>query len=1047
MRRSRNFRRIRVVNATLSAVALAISLIFATGVNTSASADAASELRQLIVDARNALEKGEPEKALPLIDRAIDYFDPDKPAHIGNLAFLFNELSVARRAAKQPKRANEAAAKAIELAQQSGASVDQLASYLMSFGLTLYDIGDYGSAEQAFRDATELAREASPEFKRDLNTNLAQSMMAQGRYREVTELISNSPIPGNNQELSEIVVQAYLALRETQFARQLLNDLMISGNGFGVRILDARVNLAEGNVGKAQEVLDQLLPELIEGPLRASALYNRAETDFVRGRFGEAQIWNDRAIASLLSVYGPNHQNIAQGIQRQALIEQEVGANKDALKSYSRAIDLFNESLGADHALTRLALVEEARLLGRIGDTTSAIEQLRNVASSKHENHVDSFESKLATLALGLVNFEQGEFDQANIYLQSVLVETENSGIPPIDRLPGLTALAEISLRNGDADKALIYINKAIEIAETSQLTGVDKLSESRRVLAAIFRMTGKLQEALNLARQNSTDVEERLKELSRVPSYSSEFSPRSMRQQISQHLSLLWDVTTGAFDETSLDELFRTAQLIHLNETTSATNGLVNAKSVGETEVAVLLRKRRDAQERLRALTEAASRTSTHHETIERVNATREEISSVETLLLRAAPEIMSTLTPRTVAVEEVRAKLQPAEALWMQTTFKNETWVFLLDSDGLQFHRANVGNAEIKRRVDQLRTSVDVTGGPNLKPFDFEASNFLYLHLFEPFTEKLEKAQTLRLIPDRALQEISLSTLVKKDAQLPTMFGAGHPEYRYLGLTHALSLVLSPQAFLRMRSSDAESNYDNSFIGFGDPLLDGTSPVGGVVARSPVNSRTGLADPEMLAVIFEPLEETAWELETMAAEVDEAKLFLREAASEFNAKQVNFAGVGAIAFATHAIVAGDFDSLNEPALVLTPPKVASFDDDGLLTASEISKMRIEAEIVILSACNTAAPSGREGAPGLSGLAAAFFDAGAKSVIATHWTIFSYSSILVVPDFFRRTRTDPSRSSSEALRRVQLSVANRNDFPNLDHPAVWAPFSLIGSD
>ena len=95
-------------------------------------------------------------------------------------------------------------------------------------------------------------------------------------------------------------------------------------------------------------------------------------------------------------------------------------------------------------------------------------------------------------------------------------------------------------------------------------------------------------------------------------------------------------------------------------------------------------------------------------------------------------------------------------------------------------------------------------------------------------------------------------------------------------------------------------------------------------------------------------------------------------------------------ISFATHALVAGDIEGVSEPALVLTPGSQANPANDGLLTATEIANLDLDANLVILSACNTAAADGAASGRGLSGLANAFFFAGARSVAVTQWAVFS---------------------------------------------------------
>ncbi|MBT3910341.1 MAG: CHAT domain-containing protein, partial [Rhodospirillaceae bacterium] len=111
---------------------------------------------------------------------------------------------------------------------------------------------------------------------------------------------------------------------------------------------------------------------------------------------------------------------------------------------------------------------------------------------------------------------------------------------------------------------------------------------------------------------------------------------------------------------------------------------------------------------------------------------------------------------------------------------------------------------------------------------------------------------------------------------------------------------------------------------------------------------------------------------------------------ATEFRIKQAILDRYRVIAFATHSLVAGDITGVSEPSLVLTPPKTGTILDDGLLTASEIAQLKLNADMVILSACNKAAADGTPGAEGLSGLAKAFFYAGSRSLLVTHWPVFS---------------------------------------------------------
>src|SRR5690606_391323 len=122
--------------------------------------------------------------------------------------------------------------------------------------------------------------------------------------------------------------------------------------------------------------------------------------------------------------------------------------------------------------------------------------------------------------------------------------------------------------------------------------------------------------------------------------------------------------------------------------------------------------------------------------------------------------------------------------------------------------------------------------------------------------------------------------------------------------------------------------------------------------------------------------------ELRTMLATFGgQGRLWTGAQATERALKTADLRPFRVLAFATHGLVEGDVAGLAEPALGRTPPGTASAEDDGLLTASEIARLRLDADWVILSACNTAAPSGVAQTT-FSGLARAFVQAGARSLL-----------------------------------------------------------------
>ena len=132
------------------------------------------------------------------------------------------------------------------------------------------------------------------------------------------------------------------------------------------------------------------------------------------------------------------------------------------------------------------------------------------------------------------------------------------------------------------------------------------------------------------------------------------------------------------------------------------------------------------------------------------------------------------------------------------------------------------------------------------------------------------------------------------------------------------------------------------------------------------------------------------------------------------------------------------------EPALILTPPEQASEEDDGLLTASEIAQLKLDAEWVVLSACNTAAgESDKPGAEALSGLARAFFYAGARALLVSHWAVNSEATVDLITKAFDELKADPKIGRAEALRRSMLAIISKGG--GYAHPANWAPFVVVG--
>jgi CHAT domain-containing protein len=179
-----------------------------------------------------------------------------------------------------------------------------------------------------------------------------------------------------------------------------------------------------------------------------------------------------------------------------------------------------------------------------------------------------------------------------------------------------------------------------------------------------------------------------------------------------------------------------------------------------------------------------------------------------------------------------------------------------------------------------------------------------------------------------------------------------------------------------------------------------------------------------------------------------DKTDINLGPMASETTVKQTKLDDYRVVYFATHGLVAGEvrnFAKLKaEPALALTIPEKATELDDGLLTASEVAQLKLNADWVVLSACNTAA-EGNPGAEALSGLARAFFYAGARSLVVSHWEVDSEATVQLMTGMFKASAEHPNLSHAEALRDSILSMIDKAKSEDDLHPRIWAPFVVVG--
>jgi CHAT domain-containing protein len=336
------------------------------------------------------------------------------------------------------------------------------------------------------------------------------------------------------------------------------------------------------------------------------------------------------------------------------------------------------------------------------------------------------------------------------------------------------------------------------------------------------------------------------------------------------------------------------------------------------------------------------------------------------------------------------------------------------------------------------------------------------------------------LLIVPSGALTSLPFHVLIASDPR------ALKPDW--LALTQPIAVlpsVGSLQALRKLPPSRAPEPY----IGFGNPLLDGdprdadhrqwakearatqSCPLDLEVLRQRVAAAVksvpvlggavrggGVNLPALRAQT--PLPETAGELCRVAKALgalgrERETVWLGARASEGNLKALSRDGrlgrYRVLHFATHGLLAGESEAIlkakAEPALLLNPPEDGATpdqleEDDGLLTASEVARLDLDADWVVLSACNTAA-GGEGDAEALSGLARAFFYAKARALLVSHWYVESETGLKLTTGAFAELAANPRIGRAEALRRSMARLIQSTGHEA--QPEYWAPFALVG--
>jgi CHAT domain-containing protein len=420
--------------------------------------------------------------------------------------------------------------------------------------------------------------------------------------------------------------------------------------------------------------------------------------------------------------------------------------------------------------------------------------------------------------------------------------------------------------------------------------------------------------------------------------------------------------------------------------------------------------------------------------------------------------PDYDRLVRPAPPTAIDIRQALTKDEALVMLLPTDDAVYIWAITSDSRGASaRVGLPKAQLAKLVHDLRMTLDFGEmGASVRPFNDVASADLYQRLLKPIETSFVGKKHLIVAAGGVLGQIPFGVLLtqpvmKVDSMSPWLI-------HQTAITHVPSL----SAWLAVKQFAKAKSAPDAFEAWGDPQFSSkinmaTKDALGTAMRHVVLTRAAAVvdlEKEQMrgAVLYSDipaLPETRDELLAIAGilKVDTSRdVHLGTQASKASVLQSNREGEllkkKVIVFATHGLMAGDLPHLTQPALALAGTGNEGKEPLGaLLKLDEVLTLKLNADWVILSACNTAAADGRAD-EALSGLARGFFYAGSRSLLVTHWAVESESAKELTTNTMQNYINNPTQRKAESLRQAMLTVMSN---PKYQHPAYWAPYALVG--
>ncbi len=921
--------------------------------------------------------------------------------------------------------------------------------------------GNGGEAEKLYKQALDIATKSlapnDPAVVR-LIGNLADAYTNQARYAE-----------------AEAQYQRALAMAEKNNGPNSLQVALVLNNLTKVYEEQSRFAEVETATKRALAIREQALGP--NHPDVAASLNNLAHVYERVGRYAEADSLYQRTIEIWEKALGQNHPRLATSLLNLASVYADEGRFDEAEALYKRSLVIREAAFGMDSIqvatiLNNLAAIYESE------ERYSDVEFFAKKALAVAEKTLGPENADTAKVLrkLGVAYDGQGRYAEAEAQFNRALgIFTKVFG--PSHRYVATALISEGHLfehegRYGEAEQAY---KRALAINEKARGANHPEVARGLNDLALLSIARNNPADAIAYSRKATAAVLAQADEDVSAGKSTSDGSDGTVEQRsnifVTHVTGLAAAARAGSGDARALgQEAFEMAQWAIQSSAGAALQQLGPRFAAGNDALAALVRTNQDLsaylRDRNRALVGALSNSDGQANTA-RINEIRKNIADAESKLATNSaqlreqfPEYAKLANPKPLQVDDAQKLLGPDEAMVLLLTGDKESYVFSLTAADFDWHPIPIGGGDLAAEVEKFREGLDVD---RLQPFDLNLAYQLFGQLIGPVDRLVRNKRNLLVVSSGALTALPFHLLVteqptkaslKLNGAAPEQDPASYREAAWLIKRQAVAVLPSVASLRALRSYVRRDADQKPLIGFGDPVFSQEpaqgSNRGAVHTRGGARSYTDYwrgAGLDRSALASAPsLPDTADELKAVARDLgaDPSDIHLGRDASVTTVKHAPLQDYRIVYFATHGLVAGDIKGLAEPALLFSLPAHPTPEDNGLLTASEAAQLKLNADWVVLSACNTAAGD-KPGAQALSGLARAFFYAGARALLVSHWPVASEAATRLSTSTFDALKADPTLGRAEALRRAMLAYLADQSSPTNAHPAIWGPFSLVG--